>query len=85
LRILVVSIFCYSFVFLSCVVPVSMRDRLCSVTVHTKVLQSGGLVRFSNRTDGCRRLAGASLKQNGHCVRCIQSSSFPSYDGIHKS
>ena len=50
-RTLVVSIFLYSFVCLRRVVPVSVHYRLCLVTIRTKVLQNGGLVRFSKKTN----------------------------------
>jgi hypothetical protein len=46
-----VRLFCYSFVCLCYVVPMSMHYRLCLVTVPMKVLQNGDLVRFSKRTD----------------------------------
>ena len=50
-RTLVVSIFCYSFVCLHCVVPVAMHYILCLMTVHMKVLQNGRLVTFSKKTN----------------------------------
>ena len=46
-------IFRNSFVCLCCVVPVSVHYRLCLVTVHMKLLQSGRLSDFQRgQTDG---------------------------------
>ena len=82
-RTLVVS-FVILFVCLCCVMPVSVQYRLCLVTVHMKVLQNGRLVKLSKRTACWCMFSWSICNQNGHFVRCIQSSSFQSYDGIHK-
>jgi hypothetical protein len=78
-------VFRYSFVCLCCVVPVSMRYRLCLVAVLMNVLQNVRLARFSDRTDCCCVFSWNICNQSGHFIKCIQSSSFPSYDGVHKS
>jgi len=69
------------FVSLRCVVPVSKYYRLCLVTVRTKVLQNGRLVRFSKTTD-CWCMFSWSVSNRNSPVRCIQSSSIQGYDGI---
>ena len=84
-RTLVKSIFLYYFACLRCVVPVSVHYRLYSVRVRTKVLQNGRLVRLSKRADYWCAFSWSIYNQNGHFVRCIHSSSFHRYDGIHKS
>jgi len=44
-----------------------------------EVLQKGRLVRFAKRTD-CRCAFSCSVSnQNGHFIRCIQSSSSQGY------
>ena len=82
-RTLVGSIFLYSFVCLRCVMPVSVHYRLYSVTVRTKVLHNGRLVRFKKRADYWCAFSWSIYNQNGHFVRCIHSSSVHRYDGIH--
>ena len=52
-----VSIFCYSFVCLCCVVPVSMLYKLWAVTVRMTVLQNGRFVRFSKSWSICNQTA----------------------------
>jgi len=81
---LVVSIFCYSFLCLHCIVPV-LRYRLCLVTVCMKVLQNRRLVRFSERVDCWCAFSQSICNQSGQFIRCIQSSSLQGYYGIHKS
>jgi len=81
----ITCIICYSFVCLCCVVPVSMHYRLYLVTVCMKVLQNGRLLRFSKRTDCWCMFSWSICNQNGHFIRCIQSSIFQGYDDIHKS
>jgi hypothetical protein len=80
LRTLVVSFVC-----LCCVVPVSVHCRLYLVTVCMGVLQNRRLLKFSKRTYCWCMFSWSVCNQNGHFVRCIQSSSFQSYDDIHKS
>ena len=76
---------CYSFVCLCCIVPVSVHYRLYLVTVCMKVLQNGRVFRFSKRTDcGCT-FSWSTCSQNGHFIRCIQSSNFQGYGDIYKS
>jgi len=53
--------------------------------VCMKVLPTGRLVRFSKRTDCWCTFSWSICNQNGHFIRCIQSSSFQGYDGLHKS
>jgi hypothetical protein len=72
------------FVCLCCVVPLSMHYRLCLVTVCMRVLQNGRLVRFSKRTDFWCAFSWSICNQNGHFIRCTQSSSFQDYV-VHKS
>jgi hypothetical protein len=72
------------FIYLCCVVPVSVHYRWCSVTVCVKVLQNGTLVRFSRRADCWCAFRWSICNQIGHFIRCIQSSSFQGYDSIHK-
>jgi len=70
---------------LCCVVPVSMHYRLYLVTVCMKVLQNGRLIRCSKRSDCWCTFSWSICNQNGHFIRCIQSSSFQGYDDIYKS
>jgi len=68
---------------------------LCSVSVSAlkivfsnslcEVLQNGIVVRFSKRTDCWCAFSWSICNQNGHFIKCIQSSSSQSYDGVHKS
>ena len=70
---------------LRCVAPVSMHYRLCLVRVRMKVPQNRRLVRFSKRADCWRTFSWRVCNQNGHFIRCIQSSIFQCDDGVHKS
>ena len=65
---------CHSFVCLCCVVLVSMHYQLCSVTVCMKVLQNGRFLRFSKRSDCWCAFSWSICNQNGHFIKCIQSS-----------
>ena len=76
---------CYCFVCLCCIVPVSLHYRLYLVTVCMKVLQNGRLLRFSKRPDCWCKIRCSICNQNGHFIRCIQSSSFQGYDDRYKS
>ena len=69
-----VSTFRYCFVYLPCVVPVSMNYTLCLEPFITKVLQNGKLVRFSKRTNCWCAFSWRNSNQIGHFIRCIQSS-----------
>jgi hypothetical protein len=84
-RTLVVSIFRYSFVCLQCVTPVSFHCRLCLATVRVKVLQNGRLLRFSKWAVCWCAFSWIISNQNGHFIKCIQSSSSQGYDSTHKS
>ena len=55
------------------------------ITVRMKMLQNGRRVRFSKRTDFWCERSCIICNQKGHFVRCIHSSSFCRYDGIHNS
>jgi len=82
---LIANIFRYSFICLRCVVPVSVHYSLCLVTLCRKVLLNWRLVKLSDRTQCWCAFSWSICNQNGHCVRCIQSSSSIRCDGIHKS
>jgi hypothetical protein len=84
-RTLVVTIFLYSFVCWSCVVPVPLQYRLCLLTVHIKVLQNGRPVRFSKRMNCWCMFSWSICKQNVNFIRCIQCSSLQGYVSIYKS
>ena len=66
-------------------VPVSMHYGICLVTVHMKVPQNGRLVALSKRTDCWCAFSWSVCNQIEHFIRCVQSSSSQSYDGIQKS
>jgi len=70
-RTLVLSIFCYSFVRLCCVLPVTLHYMLCLVAVCMKVLQNGRLVRFSKRTYCWCAFSWSICNQYGHFIRCM--------------
>jgi hypothetical protein len=82
-RILTVSTVHYCFVCLCCVVPVSVRYRLCLVTVCMKLPQNRRLARFTKRTHCWCAFSWSICNQIGQLIGCIQSSSFQGYDGIH--
>ena len=84
-RTLVLSIFPYSFVCWSCVVPVPLQYRLCLLTFHMKVLPNGRPVRFSKRMNCWCMFSSSICKQNVHFIRCIQCTSLQGYDSTHKS
>jgi len=69
-----VSNFRCSFVYLHCVVPVSMNYTLCSETFLLKVLQKRRLVRFPKRTNCWCAFSWRNSNQQGHFIRRIQSS-----------
>ena len=50
-----------------------------------KVLQNGIVVRFSKMTCCWCAFSWDICNQNGHFMKCIQSSSSQCYDGIHRS
>ena len=85
LFVLAALIECYSFVCLCYIVPVSMHYRLYLVTVCMKVLQNGRLLRYSKRSFCWCTFSWSICNQNGHFIRCIQSSSFQGFDDIYKS
>lgn len=76
---LVVRIVGHSFVCLLCVMPVSIHNRLCVVTVRMKVSD------FQRGQIAGARVVGASVTKTAIFFRCFQSSSFQSYEGEHKS
>jgi hypothetical protein len=57
--------------------------QIVVVTVHLKVLQNERLVRFSKRTDCWCAFSWSISSQNGHFIKCIQSSSCQGYDVTH--
>ena len=62
------------------IVPVSVHYRLYLVTVSMEVLQNGRLLRFSKRSHCWCTFSWNICNQNGHFIRCIQSTSFQGYD-----
>ena len=78
---LVVSIFCYSFVCLHCVVPVSLQHRLCLVTVCMKELKIEGLSDFQRGQIIGACLVGASVTK----TTTVLGVSRAGYAGICRS
>ena len=82
-RNLVVNVCGYSFVLLYSVnvntLQIVFSNSSCESTAEWEACQ------IFQRTDGWRIFSWSICNQNGHFIRCIQSSSFQGYDGIHKS
>ena len=78
---LVVNNLCYSFVYLHCVVPVSVQQRLCLVTVCTKELKIGDMSDFQRGHIIGACLVGASVTK----TTTVLGVSRAGYDGICRS
>jgi hypothetical protein len=81
----IICFFLYYFVCLLCVVPVSLDCTLRLLTVRMKVLQNGRLFRLLKRSEVWCALSWSICNKHGLFIKCIHSSSFQSYDDIHKS
>jgi len=78
-----IILFCLFVLCSASVSALSVHYQLCLVTVCMKALQNGRLLRFSKRTGFWCAFNWSIRKQNGHFIRCIQSSSFQGYKDIH--